>query len=76
MKKVVLFLLKYINIKPMLKELVDVHLEKFIMDAVKKSENKIDDAVVPLVYVAMEQEVLAKIEALDFEAMFKLKEEA
>ena len=75
MKAVIKFVLKYINVKPMIKELVDVHLEKFVMDAVAKSKTKIDDAVVPLMYSALEKQALDSIEKLDLEAMFKLNEE-
>lgn len=61
MKKVLVFVLKFVNVKGMALEAVDIHLEKFVMAAVAKSENKIDDAVVPLIYQAIEKEALEYI---------------
>lgn len=74
MKKVIMFLLKYINLKPMLIELVDVQLEKFVMEAVAESKNKIDDAVVPMVYQALEAKAIAKIQAFDVQKFLEEKE--
>lgn len=74
MKEVIKFLLKYINIKPMLKDAIDIHLEKLIMSAVAKSSTKIDDAVVPLVYAAIEKEALDAIDKVNLEELFKIEE--
>lgn len=68
-------MLKYINVKPMLKELIDVKLEKFVMDAIAKSKTKIDDAVGPIVYQAIEKEALEYIDNVDLEELLGVKEE-
>ncbi len=75
LKKIAKFVLKYVNLKGMIKEAVDVHLEKFIMDAVAKSETKIDDGVVPLVYAAIEKQALTAIDEADIEELLGLKDE-
>lgn len=74
MKSIALFLLKFINVKELLKELVDVKLEAEIDRIVEKTDNHWDDITKATIYPVLEAEMLLKIEEMDIVKLLKLDE--
>jgi hypothetical protein len=74
--KILKMVFKYINIKGLLVETIDVVLEEAVMNAVTKSTTKIDDAYAPIFYPILEKELLKLVEdKLDLEKLLGLKDE-
>jgi len=75
LKSIAKFILKFVNVKGMLLELVDEKLEKEIDRIVAKTSNSWDDSAKALIYPVLEKELLEVINELDLEALLGLKEE-
>ena len=74
MKSIAKFLLKYINVKPMLIALIDEKLEAELDKIVKSTENTLDDSFKTMFYPIIEQYALAAIESMDVEELLGLNE--
>ena len=73
--RILKMLVKYFNLKGFIVELLDNVVEEAVMKAVEKSETKIDDTFVPIVYPLIEKELLKQInEKLDLEKLLGLKD--
>lgn len=73
--EVLKMIVKYLDVKGLVMELLDETLEKAIMEAVKKSETTVDDTFVPMIYPLVEAEILKQIETkLDLAKIFGLEE--
>lgn len=73
--EVLKMIVKYLDVKGLVMELLDETLEKAIMEAVEKSETKVDDTFVPMIYPLVEAEILKQIEEkLDLEKILGLEE--
>jgi len=73
--KILKLIVKYIDLKGLVLDLMDNVVEEILLKAVKESKTKIDDSFVPLVYPMVEKEILKIIEEkLDLNKIFKLEE--
>lgn len=75
--KILRTLLKYIDIKGLLKEAIDEHLDEALQKVVDDSSNPVDNTVKALVYPPLEKELLNIIdEKFDIEKILGLDENA
>ncbi len=74
MKSILRIILKFVDLKGLLKELVDVKLEAEIDRIVAKTDNVLDDSMKAMLYPILEKEALEAIEKLDFEKLLGLSE--
>lgn len=75
MKAVLRMILKYVDLKGLAKESIDIHLDALLERIVAKSKNTIDDSAKALLYPIVEAELLEMVERIDIEKLLGIKEE-
>lgn len=75
MKAVFRMILKFVDLKGLTKEAIDIHLDAFLERVVANSKNTIDDSAKALLYPIVEKELLETVDKIDLEKLFGIKEE-